>query len=285
MTTIKLVPIKLVFYLPAFLAITINLIACDILSSDEGISSSVKPTQEVVFNNNSIGKISSIMEIKIGFSTEHRDIYAYRFGSGRNKLLVVGGIHGGYEGNTIALSNRLVSYFEDNPGSIPDDVSLYIIPNLNPDGYEYDTRTNANGVDLNRNWDCKWKPTAYHKSNSISPGAFAFSELETQQLRDFVLDQNINAIIFYHSQAGTVGPGVCGTNVDNARKLGSRIARATGYSYDENSQYPVSGDASGYFNNLGITAVDIELTNHSDIEFETNVAAVLESMRWLLQSQ
>src|SRR5512135_1146277 len=37
----------------------------------------------------------------IGFSFGGRPIDAYRFGVGENEYLVVAGIHGGYEGNTI----------------------------------------------------------------------------------------------------------------------------------------------------------------------------------------
>src|SRR5215208_4987823 len=40
----------------------------------------------------------------IGFSVAGRPIEAYTFGTGERHYLMVAGIHGGYEGNTIALA-------------------------------------------------------------------------------------------------------------------------------------------------------------------------------------
>ncbi|HSJ86953.1 MAG TPA: hypothetical protein VK909_07060, partial [Anaerolineales bacterium] len=42
----------------------------------------------------------------IGFSLAGRPIEAYTFGTGGKQYLIVAGIHGGYEGNTIALANE-----------------------------------------------------------------------------------------------------------------------------------------------------------------------------------
>ncbi len=70
----------------------------------------------------------------IGFSLAGRPIEAYTFGAGEKQYLIVAGIHGGYEGNTIALANELITYINDNPETIPTDVTLYIIRDMNPDG-------------------------------------------------------------------------------------------------------------------------------------------------------
>src|SRR6266540_1353766 len=105
----------------------------------------------------------------IGFSLAGRPIEVYTFGDGEKEYLIVAGIHGGYEGNTIALANELVTYINENPEVIPTDVTLYIIRNMNPDGEarsnDVDGRVNNNGVDLNRNfpsgnWTADWDRTA-----------------------------------------------------------------------------------------------------------------------------
>jgi regulation of enolase protein 1 (concanavalin A-like superfamily) len=91
---------------------------------------------------------------------------------------------------------------------IVDNTELYFIPCLNPDGYEYNRSTNPNGggmwrknrrnngngtfgVDLNRNYGYQW---GYNNSGSSSSsssdtyrGPSAFSEPETQIVRDFCL--------------------------------------------------------------------------------------------------
>ncbi len=88
----------------------------------------------------------------IGFSLGGRPIEAYTFGTGEKQYLIVAGIHGGYEGNTIALANELIKYLNANPDAIPEDVTLYIIRDMNPDGEARDNgvdgRVNNNGVDL-----------------------------------------------------------------------------------------------------------------------------------------
>ena len=72
--------------------------------------------------------------IVIGESVAGRPIEAYRFGTGSRKLLIIGGIHGGYEWNTIKLTEQLIALILGRPDWIPDDVTLFIIRSLNPDG-------------------------------------------------------------------------------------------------------------------------------------------------------
>ena len=93
-----------------------------------------------------------------GHSFGGRSLLAYRLGSGPSVHVIVGGIHGGYEWNTVTLISGTLKYLQENPSLVPDDVTLYVIPCANPDGYAAGTdrergRMNGNGVDLNRNWD------------------------------------------------------------------------------------------------------------------------------------
>jgi murein tripeptide amidase MpaA len=96
----------------------------------------------------------------IGFSVSGRPIEVYSFGSGPKQRMIVAGIHGGYEWNTIALADELITYIHKNPDVIPNDVTLYVLRNLNPDGdardHGYDGRVNDHGVDLNRNFPTNW---------------------------------------------------------------------------------------------------------------------------------
>ena len=78
----------------------------------------------------------------IGLSHGGRPIEVYKFGEGNREYLIVAGIHGGYERNTIALANELIRYIDSHPEVVPDNVTLYIIRNMNPDG-----EARAEGVD------------------------------------------------------------------------------------------------------------------------------------------
>lgn len=219
----------------------------------------------------------------IGQSVAGRPIHAYRWGNGDKGFAIVGGIHGGYEANTVQLANKLVDYFEVNSQTlIPTGVTLYLVPLLNPDGMANDSRLNANDVDLNRNWDCEWDPAGMYRGQLVNTGAAPFSEPETQALRDFVAAQKIDAILFYHSAHGSVSVGVCSTNTEAAIALARVVADVTDYRlYTYGSFFPMTGDATGYFNSIGIPAIEIELTDHTNIEWERNLAGILSALQWI----
>jgi len=142
-----------------------------------------------------------------GKSVEGRDLYARRFGTGDKLLMLVGGIHTGFEANTVTLVNQLIAHFERNPHDVLPGIMLVMIPSANPDGLERGRtikgRFNANGVDLNRNWDCDWSAEAVWKEQTVDPGTYPFSEPETQALASLILDTRPAAVLFYHAAALT----------------------------------------------------------------------------------
>jgi len=70
----------------------------------------------------------------LGYSTKLNPIEVYKFGNGPEQMVFIGGIHGGYEWNTILLAYRVIDYFSENIDQVPARVSLYIVPVANPDG-------------------------------------------------------------------------------------------------------------------------------------------------------
>ena len=99
--------------------------------------------------------------IVIGQSVSARPLEVFQFGSGGKKHMIIAGIHGGYEGNTIRLADQLIAILPSRPDLFPEDVTLYILRALNPDGEvrsdSYKGRVNENLVDLNRNWPALWE--------------------------------------------------------------------------------------------------------------------------------
>ncbi|RME88965.1 MAG: hypothetical protein D6770_05740, partial [Anaerolineae bacterium] len=91
--------------------------------------------------------------ITIGYSVSGRPLEVYVFGNGETEKMIVAGIHGGNEWNTIALADELILYLSEHPETVPPDVTLYILRNLNPDGearaHGIEGRVNDHGVDLN----------------------------------------------------------------------------------------------------------------------------------------
>src|SRR5690606_17003771 len=109
-----------------------------------------------------------------------RAIIARQFGHGPRTLMLAGGIHGGWEGNTVTLVNELIAHFEANPQDVLPGVSLLLIPAANPDGLVRGRteagRFNAHTVDLNRNWGCGWSAEAQWRDQRVNPGPEPFSE-------------------------------------------------------------------------------------------------------------
>lgn len=84
----------------------------------------------------------------IGHSVQQRPIMLFRLGTGRRKILMWSQMHGN-ESTTTKSVIDLIHHLSEND-SLLAECSLFIIPILNPDGAEIYTRTNASGVDLNR---------------------------------------------------------------------------------------------------------------------------------------
>jgi predicted deacylase len=216
----------------------------------------------------------------IGLSAAGRPIELYTFGTGNDERMIVAGIHGGDEWNTVTLANQLIVYLNQNDHEVPDDTTLYILPNLNPDGerraHNKYGRLNHNGVDLNRNFPVNWRQdwdrdgcwNALPSSGGTEPG----SEPETQALMDFLGSHSIRALISYHSAALGVFPG--GLPWDDAStRLAQAISEVSSYSFpplDTGCAY--SGTLADYAVSTGSAAVDLELTNHFDSDFDQNLA-------------
>ncbi|WP_055412626.1 M14 family zinc carboxypeptidase [Nonlabens sp. YIK11] len=83
----------------------------------------------------------------LGSSVENRSVFGLRLGHGDLKVLAWSQMHGNESTTTRAIVGLLENkeFFQ-----LLDNISLYIIPVLNPDGANEWTRNNANNVDLNR---------------------------------------------------------------------------------------------------------------------------------------
>ncbi len=229
----------------------------------------------------------------VGFSAQGRPIVNYRFGYGTQQVVLVGGIHGGYEWNSIVMSYQAIDHFLAHPEQIPSNVTLHIIPSANPDGQylvtntngrftatdvqpnPQDGRFNGNQVDLNRNWDCNWQPVGIWGEQEVSGGAHPFSEPETQSLRRFFLGQQVDIVIFYHSKADGVYAGGCDGVYAPSLELAALYGEASGYSvYEQFTHYQVTGDASDWLTLQGIPSFTVELRTRNGIDWPENLAGI-----------
>lgn len=221
-----------------------------------------------------------------GQSVQGRDLRARRIGEGQRLIMLVGGIHGGAEINTVGLVEALQTHFEDNPGQVLPDITLLFVPQLNPDGVALGRvaagRFNANGVDLNRNWACDWQAEAFFRDQPVGAGSGPFSEPETLAMAALINDLRPAVVLFYHSAADGVFAGNCGGDGVSAA-MAEALGQATGYPYGQPfTNYAVTGTAPGWVDSLGIPAADVELSSATDIEFERNLRGVMALQCWLL---
>lgn len=224
----------------------------------------------------------------IGYSVAGRPLIMYRFGIGTLNRLIIGGIHGGSEANTVQLAEKFIDYINANPDTIPPDITLYILPVLNADGYERSLgtkgRANENGVDINRNfdafWSLDWSREGCWNYGPISAGTAPDSEPETRTLEAFLLDRKIDALISYHSAALGIFAG--GQPPDqNSIKLAEALHAVSKYPYppvDTGCKY--TGQLIDWASIHNIAAVDIELSTHNEMDYEINLKVLDRFLNW-----
>jgi Zinc carboxypeptidase len=228
-------------------------------------------------------------ETTIGISQSGLPLVVYELGEGQQRVLVLGGQHGGPEANTVELAGGLLDYFAENPDALPDGVELDVLPIANPDGLAAGSRQFASGVDPNRNWGgSDWQPDAFD-SNAIFRdglgGSEPFSEPETRALANWVLSMRPAFIVNYHSAGGFMfGPrdGLAG---DFSRAY----SEASGYSWPAPGgrsplPYSTNGSMNAWLREVGIPSILVELSTPRATEIERNLAGLAAVLQELAAS-
>jgi protein MpaA len=225
----------------------------------------------------------------IGTSVAGRPLEVFAFGHGSQARMIIAGIHGGYEGNTIRLAEELIQVLTARTDLIPPDITLYILRSLNPDGEarssSYKGRVNENLVDLNRNWPALWSSSWPSQGcwtyTYVTAGSAPASEPETRALMNFLLTYQIEALISYHSAALGIFPG--GQPPDPASvSLAETLAGVSDYPYppiETGCMY--TGQLIDWASQMGIAAVDIELTNHEQSDLYQNMDVLQAFLGWI----
>jgi len=175
-------------------------------------------------------------KFSIGQSHEGRDIWAVKISdnpdtdeSANETAVYYDALHHAREPLSMSTALNYMFWLLENYGTDPeatyliDNREMYFVPVVNPDGYVYNETTNPNGgglwrknrrdvdssscigVDLNRNYSFGYGLNSGSSSNPCNDtyrGESAFSEPESQAVRDFV--NNIDPPIAFsiHSTAG-----------------------------------------------------------------------------------
>ena len=270
---------------------------------------------------------------EIGRSLENRPIWALRIGERRgseHKLLFMG-CHHAREWVSVEVPYRLAEHLVENASQPPvrqwlQKGEIWVAPMVNPDGHEYsrtqdrlwrkNRRPNADGsigVDPNRNYGYMWGTLNINTSSHVPSdptyvGPRAFSEPETQAVRNLVARELFRGVITYHSYSQlilypwgyTSEPIPDASDLSTMTKLAKRMQQlirgvhGETYTPQQSSQlYPTAGDTTDWtYGEYGIPSFTIELRPDSPENggfilppeqiqptFEENLPAALEFIK------
>jgi protein MpaA len=133
----------------------------------------------------------------IGHSVDGRPIVVRRWGDPwrERSMLVVGNIHGNEQQGI-----RVVDRISGHIGRSLHGVDLWTIETVNPDGLAANTRGNAHGVDLNRNFPYGWR--SIPPSSGYYSGPQALSEPESRAVKRFLQRVRPEISVWYHQPWG-----------------------------------------------------------------------------------
>lgn len=201
----------------------------------------------------------------IGQSAQGRPIKAWCLGDpdATNVYLVMGQMHGDEPAGRLVARDRLLHK------APVDDVALWIVPTMNPDGSIRGTRVNARGVDLNRNFPSKtWVKQG--KGTRYWSGPRPASEPETRAIVRFFAKVQPRTIVSIHQPLSSVdfSGGSKAVTQWLSRALNLPVA---------NIQVSGGGTMTSWYNGEfpKKTAVTVELPPSTTPQYRNKVAEVL----------
>ena len=222
-----------------------------------------------------------------GKTVEGRDIFSLQVGTGKPFLGLIGAVHPGEAGPELIIL-ALEKYLETAPSELAQR-SIAIIPSLNIDmrerlvkGIPWYLRTNAAGVDLNRNFPTDWNIVAKgYGLSSDDQGSMTFrgtcpaSEPETQSVINFFKTNTPCCIFSFHALAGICDlPALAAGGVDKSDKTFYAKAKHYAFAYGsglhsklkpDESWLTFGGSEGGMarwcWQALGIPGFDLELSS------------------------
>lgn len=236
---------------------------------------------------------------EIGRSVEDRPIWALRLGErrGSTRKLLFMGCHHAREWIAVEVPYLLARYLVEESSRSPvqewlTEGEIWVAPMVNPDGHEYSRTTNrlwrknrrpnpdgSFGVDPNRNYGYMWGtldiPTSSHTpSDATYVGPRAFSEPETQAIRDLLGRELFRGAITYHSYSqlilypwGFTEEPMFPEDFDSTVRLAGRMqeliqeVHGEFYTPQQSSDlYPTAGDTTDWtYGIYGMPSYTIEL--------------------------
>jgi protein MpaA len=210
----------------------------------------------------------------VGYTKRKTPIKALYVGKGKTYVMVLGAIHGD-EASSASVVESFATLIAKN--DLIQDMTIIVIPVVNPDGLRSQTRTNDNGVDVNRNFPAtNWK--AESKRTRYYPGEKPSSEPETRALMQLIQKSPPKLIISVHA------PFHCVNWDGPAQKIAEKMAEASGYPVCADIGYPTPGSLGSYVGkdlNIPIITLELRDAQNSDKITAEGVTALQAAINWV----
>lgn len=211
------------------------------------------------------------LAIEGGRSVEGRPLLVSKYGDGPKCVLVLGAIHGNEAGSHI-LARDLEAWLAAHP-EVHKGLRVVFSSPVNPDGLVRGTRSNARGIDLNRNFPA----TTFRPSRGR--GAKPLCEPESRFVMKLIQEHDPALIISVHQPRRSVnwdGP---------AAPLAREMAVRTGYRLEASVGYSTPGSLGSYFGkDLKRPIITLELPRRRSAQktfFEECVGAFRYALEWV----
>ncbi|MEB3196010.1 MAG: ankyrin repeat domain-containing protein [Candidatus Sericytochromatia bacterium] len=187
---------------------------------------------------------------EVGRSKLGAPIHLASIGQGERSVLFIGSIHGDEPQGTDLIFRMMRESDKFKPVLARN--RFLAIPNANPDGFTRHIRTNLNGVDLNRNFPTRWRPTVRGRYFS---GPRPLSEPESQAVMRVIENERPALIVAFHAHMAC-------NNYDGAgaAAIARAMSRANGYRLLPFIGYETPGSLGQHASNaMGIPIVTLEV--------------------------
>lgn len=210
-------------------------------------------------------KDSGIEIYTAGQSLMGKDIPYFKMGEGRKKLFLSGAYHG-LEYLTAAFLMRFAveykkaakmdgKYLGYDVHAVYKDVTIYILPMVNPDGvdiavnglditneyhrklismvgihsFNHVWQANARGVDINHNFNANWNMVIERPSPTKYGGMYPESEPETRAVTELVRKEKFDMLLAFHSQGREIYYDFDGMTGQRSLETARKMAQQSGY--------------------------------------------------------